>query len=98
MRSGRSSSSVIHATSAPLANAHPSPHSICESASAGNEVTRPARAMPVPVTTWASTSDHFRLTVSARTPAGTSASTTTRACPVPRSTSSDGERSATTTR
>ena len=61
MRAGSSSSSLIHATSAPLANVHDSPHSICVATSGPKSVTRPVAIIAVPMSTWETTSDHFRL-------------------------------------
>ena len=96
--SGRSSSSLIQATSAPLDSAQPSPQRHCETTSSGNPVTTPVMAMPTPITTCATTSVPRRLTASARTPAGTSATITVRPWKTPRRRSSAGERSAATTR
>ena len=98
MRSKRSSSSVIHATSAPLAIAHPSPHRHCDTTRSGKAVTRPVIAIPAPMTTWATTRARRRLAASANAPAGTSATTTVSPWNTPINTSCDGERSATTTR
>jgi hypothetical protein len=98
MRAPSSSSSVIHATSAPLANAQPIPHRQLATTRSGKSVTNAAMAMPDPLATCATTSASRRLTVSASTPAGSSATTTDAPWNVPMSTSWNGERSATTTR
>ena len=63
---------MIQATSAPLVNVHDSPHSICVATSGPKSVTRPVAIIAVPMRTWETTSDHFRLIVSATTPAGIS--------------------------
>ena len=89
---------MIQATSAPLENAHPSPHSTCVATSSGKPVTRPVNSMPAPMNRCAITSDHFRLSVSAQTPAGTSPRSSVIPTTVPRTISSDGERSATRTK
>jgi hypothetical protein len=98
MRAGSSSSSVIQATSAPLANVHARPHSICVATSGPKSVTRPVAIIAVPMRTWETTSDHFRLMVSAMTPAGTSNTSAMTACAPPISTSCAGDRSASTTK
>jgi hypothetical protein len=89
---------VINATSAPLANVHDSPQSICVATSGPNPVTRPVFIIAVPMSAWETTSDHFRLRVSATTPAGTSNTSATSDCATPTSTSSDADRCASTAR
>jgi hypothetical protein len=98
IRAGASSSSVIQATSAPPASVHDSPQSSCVATSGPNPVTRPVVSIAVPMSAWEATSDHFRLTVSARTPAGTSNTSVTSDCATPTSTGSEADRRASTTR
>ena len=54
--------------------------------------------MPTPITPWEMTIDHFLLIVSAITPVGISDTRTVSSIAVPRKTSWNAERSATTTR
>lgn len=54
---GASSSSVIQATSAPLANVHDKPHNTCVANTNGNAVTNPVASIAVPISTCDSTSD-----------------------------------------
>ena len=72
IRSGRRSSSVTQAMSEPLANAQPTPQTICVATRAGKAVTSPVTTMLMPISIWEITSAHLRLIVSATTPAGTS--------------------------
>jgi hypothetical protein len=97
-RAGSSSSSVSHATSAPLANVHDSPQSICVATSGPNPVTRPVASIAAPISACEATRDHLRLMVSATTPAGTSAASATSDCATPIRTSSAADRRASTTR
>ena len=78
---------MTHATSAPLANVHPTPHTICVATSAGKAVTSPVITMLIPTRAWAITSAHLRLIVSATTPAGTSHTSEMIPWAVPRKTS-----------
>jgi len=98
MRSVRSSSSVIQATSAPLEIAQPRPHRHCDTTSSGKPPTTPVMAIPAPITTWPATKVSLRLTASATAPAGTSATNTVSPWNTPIRISSTGDRSATTTR
>ena len=78
---------MIHATSAPLASVHDSPHSICVATSGPKSVTSPVAIIAVPMSRWERTSAHFRLIVSATTPAGISNTSAVAACAAPISTS-----------
>jgi hypothetical protein len=72
MRPGWSSSSVIHAMSAPLENVQEIPHTICASNSGTKSGYRPVVIIAMAIRGWATTIAHLRLTASASTPAGTS--------------------------
>jgi hypothetical protein len=97
-RSGWSSSSVSHATSAPLEKVQLRPHNICVATSAGKAVTSPVANMLTPISRCATTTERLRLIVSAMTPVGTSKAIAVRPCAVPRNTSWNADSSASTTR
>ena len=82
----------------PLANVQEMPHSTWVARSNGNDVTSPVATIAVPIRSCEITSDHLRLIVSARTPAGTSHSSAKMLCTEPISTSWAGERPASTIR
>jgi hypothetical protein len=95
---GRSSSSVTHATSAPVENAQPNPQSTCVTRSSGKAVTRPVISIPAARNPCPITSGHLRLNASDQTPAGMSDSTIVTATTAPRTRSSKPERWASTTK
>ena len=86
MRSGRSSSSVTQATSAPVKNAHPRPHNTCVTTIDVKSVTRPVSTIPAARNPCPIVSDRLRLNASDHTPVGTSDSTIVTATTMPRRT------------
>jgi hypothetical protein len=98
IRSGRSSSSVTHATSAPLENPHPNPHNTCVARSNGNAVTTPVITIPAAMNMCPITSGHVRLNASDQTPVGMSDSSKVTDTTVPRTTSWNADRCASRTK
>jgi hypothetical protein len=94
MRSGRASSSVTHATSAPLERPQPKPHSSCVTRSSGKAVTTPVITMPAARNRWPRKSGHFRPIVSDQTPVGMSERSNAADTAVPSRTSCDAVRCA----
>ena len=89
---------MIHATSAPLENPQPTPHSTCATTSRGNVVTNPVMIMPAARNAWPATSGHLRLTASDQTPVGMSDASSVTDSTVPSTSSCHAERCAVITK